>query len=94
MGMLVSYSQQDGLSAAIEKTFDGKHPCKICKVVKKGSADEHEKQVVKSATKIDWILSDKSVVAWTATWVEVEWQADDFGHLRFVSPSIPPPKAA
>ena len=36
--MIVSYSQSCSLSAAVAKTFDGEHPCDLCKRV---SAAEH-----------------------------------------------------
>ena len=41
--MVVSYSQADSLAVAIQKTFDGAHPCKLCKVVKAGRKAEQEK---------------------------------------------------
>jgi hypothetical protein len=42
MSMLVSFSQQGGLEEAISKTFDGKHPCKLCKLVSEGKKAEHK----------------------------------------------------
>jgi hypothetical protein len=92
MGMLVSYAQQDGFALAIEKTFDGKHPCKICKVVKKSGETEQSKELPKSAGKIDCILTEKTISNWTTTWIEIETQADESARLRFVLPPTPPPK--
>src|ERR1700750_1712363 len=70
MGMLVSYSQQDGLTVGIQKTFDGKHPCKICKLVNKSERNEQNSKLVKSAVKIDWILVKKTAFAWTPSCAE------------------------
>lgn len=39
-GMLLQYAQQDGLVAAISKTFDGRHPCRLCQAIEAGRADE------------------------------------------------------
>ena len=39
-GMAISYSQNDSLSSALSKTFDGKHPCQLCLLVKKGKSAE------------------------------------------------------
>lgn len=41
--MLVDHSQEDSLMVAIGKTFDGQHPCALCKVVDNGQ-DEERKQ--------------------------------------------------
>src|SRR5512137_1795783 len=40
--MLVSYSQQTGLAQAVSMTFDGKHPCRLCHLVKEGQAKERQ----------------------------------------------------
>lgn len=42
-GMLVSYSRVTSVAEAVEMTFDGDHPCPMCKNIKKAraaSADE------------------------------------------------------
>ena len=36
VGMAVQFSKSDTLTTAISKTFDGQHPCSLCKVVKSG----------------------------------------------------------
>jgi hypothetical protein len=38
--MLVSYSQDAPLTEALAKTFDGKHPCALCKQIAKGKQSE------------------------------------------------------
>jgi hypothetical protein len=40
LGMLVSYSRQASLVQAVSMTFDGKHPCRLCHLVKEGQAKE------------------------------------------------------
>jgi len=39
-GMLVNYSQDASFTEAWSKTFDGKHPCKLCTSIQKGRAAE------------------------------------------------------
>jgi hypothetical protein len=39
-GMLVAYAQKGSIAQAITKTFDGDHPCALCKVIKQGRAEE------------------------------------------------------
>jgi len=38
--MMVSYSQDAPLTEALAKTFDGKHPCSLCKQIAKGKQSE------------------------------------------------------
>ena len=35
VGMLFSYSQDNSVATAIEMTFDGEHPCPMCKKIQK-----------------------------------------------------------
>jgi hypothetical protein len=41
-GMVVSYSQEGTFAEALSKTFDGKHPCKLCKIVNRSLHDQQE----------------------------------------------------
>ncbi|QSR84408.1 hypothetical protein [Methylacidimicrobium sp. B4] len=41
-GMLVRYAQSYGVEAGLTMTFDGKHPCHICKNVVKGKSKEDQ----------------------------------------------------
>ncbi len=43
-GMIVAYSQTDSFRQAVSKTFDGKHPCPMCKSIQKGRAEEQQKK--------------------------------------------------
>jgi hypothetical protein len=43
-GMIVSYSRDASLSEAVSKTFDGQHPCCMCKVIKQARAEERQQQ--------------------------------------------------
>ena len=40
VGMVVSYSQETTLPDALVKTFDGSHPCALCKEIAKGKQSE------------------------------------------------------
>ena len=49
--MVVDYSQNDSLPVAIEKTFDGAHPCDLCKVVRAGRSADERSPLVKEILK-------------------------------------------
>ncbi len=43
LGMAVTYSVESGsVSSGLSKTFDGEHPCPLCKAVQKGSQEERD----------------------------------------------------
>ena len=42
--MLVAYSQQSSLVTAVEQTFDGDHPCPMCKKISQDRAQERQEQ--------------------------------------------------
>ncbi len=61
LNMIVSYSQEDGFETAVAKTFSGKHPCRICHVVKAGQEAEQEQAKDVSIKKIDLISEAPAV---------------------------------
>lgn len=78
--MLVRYAQNASLMEAVEKTFDGKHPCPMCKAIQQGRAEEqkHQPQPLNPTLKLD---------------LAVVWQATEFrfasGHQPILSPDWP-----
>jgi hypothetical protein len=60
LGMIVSYSRDGSLSEAVNKTFDGRHPCRVCQVIKtlrseeKQSEQKHLKPNVKLDVGLVW----------------------------------------
>ncbi len=41
-GMLYTYSQQTSFTQAVVMTFDGDHPCSLCKRIQKGRSQERQ----------------------------------------------------
>ena len=59
MAMFAVNSQQGDLGSALEKTFDGKHPCPLCAAVDAGQKKEKEqkqKQLVDTVNKANAVL--------------------------------------
>ncbi|MDB6032696.1 MAG: hypothetical protein JWM16_3034 [Verrucomicrobiales bacterium] len=59
VGMAIHFTETDGFATAIQKTFDGKHPCKLCKVVEEGRKSTPEHEMLKLDTKIDFFCGAK-----------------------------------
>ncbi|MFO1476430.1 MAG: hypothetical protein U1F98_07250 [Verrucomicrobiota bacterium] len=62
--MIVSYCHDGSFAEALSKTFDGQHPCCMCKMIQKGRAEEktQEGQQAKPGSKqelgIAWKIFD------------------------------------
>jgi len=57
VGMFVENRREAPLTEALEKTFDGEHPCSLCCVVKKGLQEEGEKRPVELVSKVNAVLN-------------------------------------
>jgi hypothetical protein len=93
LGMIVAYSKQGDVSAAISKTFDGKHPCAVCSAVDDGRKQEEKKTpALQSELKKDFIVRDFLFkVTRDFTWREYgQCNRDLVGIV--LEPLIPPPR--
>jgi len=98
VGMAVTYSVQDGsVTEGLSKTFDGEHPCPLCKVVKKGVEDDQgpaqESKGGKGKAKAEFCLTEK-VRVYAPTGARLAIQLDpQQAEGRMIAPEDRPPKA-
>lgn len=62
-GMLISNLAENSVVEAVEKTFDGEHPCPLCLAVKKGQQkekDDSKPVAAKSVKKFEAVLSSEN----------------------------------
>jgi hypothetical protein len=52
-GMVITYSQGASLKEGLAKTFDGRHPCKLCKMVAEGKNSEKKQDAQLKISKTD-----------------------------------------
>jgi hypothetical protein len=93
-GMIVDYSRQAGFTVAVGKTFDGQHPCQMCKSIAKTRQTEKKQEAVLMEMKLDVfheavrVLVAPKIAFWEMT-------VPDFSLTsRSDPPSIPPPRKA
>ena len=94
--MAVKYSQTSTFRQALGKTFDGQHPCGICKVVEQGKKSENKPVSLKVETKLDFcpplapsLLDLEPLLPLVVPPAESDWAL-----ARFESPPTPPPRLA
>ena len=94
VGMVVTYSQDGTLGEALSKTFDGKHPCKLCKAVQEGQKSEKKETALKLDIKKEF---------WSEAEITLPCPPTDFSLLpsfshsalsRTETPPVPPPRGS
>lgn len=55
-GMVISYARDGSVIEAVTKTFDGEHPCPLCKVVEEGQKQDQEKTLDGKIKKLEAAL--------------------------------------
>lgn len=53
IGMAVEFSRDASISVALEKTFNGKNPCKVCKLVEQGKKAEADSDAKLDSKKVE-----------------------------------------
>ena len=93
-GMVVSYSQQCGVISGISQTFDGEHPCPICKAIEDGKKGEQKKAPLLTAE-----LKKDYLASWNSFQICREWSEIAYpvfaGQLLGIAtePAVPPPRS-
>ena len=92
VSMVVSYSQDAPFEEAVVKTFDGKHPCALCKEIAQGKRSEKKSEAPAAGKKFEFSYSVAAFVfvAPSDYW-EVCWPGDSAASLA-LAPPVPPPR--
>ena len=99
VNMTVEYSRTAPLSEALVMTFDGKHPCKLCKLVEKelGKSEQDDKRAPEKKME----LKLPPVICWAdgipllsrSHQALSQVKLDDRARFRRERPPLPPPRA-
>ena len=89
--MLADFSRTESLGAALEKTFDGEHPCPMCLKIREGKAQEQKQAPIVKWEKLpEFVLDLRGILAPCPP--EFSFAATGFVLVRFSDFSSPPPK--
>lgn len=93
--MVVGRAQTASLSEALQTTFDGQHPCKLCKVVRAGKSAEKQSEQQLKLTKLEVAVPGKASLFVTAPEPAVVGPGQLVRPLiRSEVPPLPPPRRA
>ena len=91
-GMVISYSQDRPVTEAVSDTFDGNHPCKLCKEIATDKRTEKKSQYKFESSKLKFAYSR---AAYLHSMPAFLWEApalEPSGNLLTHAPPSPPPR--
>ena len=92
--MLADNLSSDSFSEALVKTFDGKHPCSLCKAIAKAKAGEKKSRFPNQFKRMEFTVErDAFVFAAPRDFYLLSQSIVLAGQLRHTPPT-PPPRAA
>ena len=92
--MMVRYSHGTTLEQGFAKTFSGKHPCKLCRLVKEGREKEQKQEMVKFDLKLEFTFVASAALLHPP---RPHWQfaaVNEKAAARVEAPPRPPPRFA
>jgi hypothetical protein len=90
--MVANYSRELPFSEALAKTFDGKHPCKLCKEIDKAKRSEQKPESSLQAKKLEFRYVAVAFLFQAPTCFWEVRAGDDSGDLLIQAPPTPPPR--
>ena len=92
--MLVDNLATTSFSAAVQRTFDGKHPCALCKAIAKGKKSEKKADTLLQLKKFEGLSTPVVIaVAPPASFPTIEAPNASLEAVSHAPPT-PPPRAA
>lgn len=94
VGMFVSFSADSPLPVALEKTFGGKNPCNLCKLVAEGKNAERQQEMPQLLAKLDLLLVHNRLWLGPPELFPLTTLSPPPDASRSDPPPSPPPRAA
>jgi len=90
--MMIQNAKQTSFCQAVQRTFDGGHPCSLCHLVNKGNASGQKQDAQTVTPKID-IICVARTIRLLRIFAFFEYAPGDFSFLNCgESPPVPPPR--
>lgn len=91
-GMLINYSRDGSIKEAVCKTFDGKHPCCLCKAIAAGKKSDQKQKLSTSFQRLEFPpLSDAPTFVSRVKFPPIVL-SDVSGKSLVLKPLTPPPR--
>ena len=91
-GMMISYSQDRPVTEAVADTFDGQHPCKLCKQIAKEKQAEKRCEFQFESSKLKFAHASAAFIFSTPPLLWEVAVPDQSAELLTHAPPVPPPR--
>jgi hypothetical protein len=92
-GMIVSNLRHDSLSTAVSHTFDGQHPCPLCKAIQSSRQSEKKSDVEIKITRLEFPPMDGyGRIDCENPFCCAAESSDEFSDSLASPPPLPPPR--
>lgn len=91
--MLADNLQRDSFTDAVSKTFDGEHPCKMCKDISAGKKAEKQSEFSSMAKKLEFVSSPARYVFAGSENFYLLPDSGTGASERSHRPPVPPPRS-
>lgn len=91
-GMVISYSQDRPVTEAVSDTFDGQHPCKLCKQIAKGKRTEKKSEYQFESGKVKFAYARTAFIFSTPPLLWEVVPSNESANLLSQDPPVPPPR--
>jgi hypothetical protein len=90
--MLADNLHSTSLHEALVKTFDGKHPCCLCKTIAAGKRSEQKKEFTAQMQKLEFTPAKVNFVLFAPSQYQLVPQTDTFAESLAQKPLLQPPR--
>ena len=91
--MLAANWSGGSFSEAVSTTFDGRHPCPLCKAIAAAKKSEQKKEFASAMVKLEFPPASENIAIIAPESFSSVSAADGFGEASFSKPPVPPPRS-
>jgi len=91
--MLAENARTDSFQTALEKTFDGRHPCPLCRQIAQGRQSEKKSDQQVAVKKLEFFNQPVVFIITSPARYAVSGELDSRAALLPHSPPVPPPRS-
>ena len=91
--MLANNLRTQSVTEAFSETFDGKHPCPLCKAIAAGKKSEKKSESVSTTFKFEYLPPGDQLALFSPDRFPVYSQSNLFAKATFPRPPVPPPRS-
>jgi hypothetical protein len=92
--MLADNLCHDSVAESVAKTFDGEHPCCLCKAIAAAKKSEKKTEAVSPTLKIEYPPVAEKLILLPPTQFELQTTKNFFADLLSSPPPLPPPRSS